>query len=37
MPKKNPMLAQLDEALLAIVGEENFQPFEVRYGHDKNP
>ena len=29
--------AKLDEALRAIVGEENFKPFEVRYGHDKNP
>ena len=41
MPKKNPMLAKLeaklDERLRAIVGEDNFKPFEVRYGHDKNP
>ena len=29
--------SKLDEALLAIVGEENFQPFEVRYGYEKNP
>lgn len=29
--------AKLDERLLAIVGEENFQPFEVRYQHEKNP
>ena len=29
--------AKLDEQLLAIVGEENFQPFEVRYKHEKNP
>jgi len=29
--------AKLDEQLLAIVGEKNFKPFEVRYGHEKNP
>lgn len=29
--------AKLDEQLLAIVGEENFHPFEVRYQHEKNP
>ena len=29
--------AKLDEQLLAIVGKENFQPFEVRYQHEKNP
>lgn len=29
--------AKLDEQLRAIVGEENFKPFEVRYGHEKAP
>lgn len=29
--------SKLDEQLLAIVGKENFQPFEVRYQHEKNP